>query len=111
MSSSHFEIDPSRLDLAAEFRRKPYGRHSAELQRVLNRMRMEPFEGHYVLLRDGRFGPWRLAQLGATPADPIVETGQIFQSVREAEWAVFRLRWKRLTGQDLPLDIRDRRAE
>jgi hypothetical protein len=66
-----FDIDPTRLDLAEEFRRKPYGRHSAELQRVLNRMRTEPFEGHYVLLRDGRFGPWRLGTFGATPADPI----------------------------------------
>lgn len=99
-----YEIDPTRLDLAEEFRNKPYGRHSAELQRILNRMRTEPFEGHYVLLRDGRFGPWRLGQFGATPADPITPTGHVFQSVREAEWVVFKLRWKRLTGQDLPLD-------
>ena len=99
-----YEIDPTRLDLAEEFRRKPYGRHSAELQRILNRMRTEPFEGHYVLLRDGRFGPYRLGQLGATPADPITPTGQVFKSVREAEWVVFKLRWKRLTGHDLALD-------
>jgi topoisomerase IA-like protein len=99
-----YEIDPTRLDLAEEFHRKPYGRHSAELQRILNRMRTEPFEGHYVLLRDGRFGPYRLGQLGATPADPITPTGQVFNSVREAEWVVFKLRWKRLTGQDLALD-------
>jgi len=99
-----YEIDPSRLDLAEEFRRKPYGRHSAELQRILNRMRTEPFDGHYVLLRDGRFGPYRLARLGATPADSMTETGQVFQSVREAEWAVFKLRWRKLTGRDLPLE-------
>jgi topoisomerase IA-like protein len=58
-----YEIDPTRLDLAEEFRKKPYGRHSAELQRILNRMRTEPFDGHYVLLRDGRFGPYRLGRL------------------------------------------------
>jgi hypothetical protein len=99
-----YEIDPTRLDLAEEFRRKPYGRHSAELQRILNRMRTEPFDGHYVLLRDGRFGPYRLGRFGATPADPITPTGHVFQTVREAEWAVFKLRWKRLTGQNLALD-------
>ena len=99
-----FEIDPTRLDLAEEFRRKPYGRHSAELQRILNRMRSEPFEGHYVLVRDGRFGPYRLGRFGATPADPIVFTGQVFQTAREAEWTVFKLRWRGLTGQDLALD-------
>ena len=99
-----YEIDPTRLDLAAEFKRKPYGRHSAELQRILNRMRSEPFDGHYILVRDGRFGPYRLGRLGRTPADPIDFTGDVFQSVRDAEWAVFKLRWRRLTGRDLALD-------
>lgn len=99
-----YEIDPSRIDLAEEFKHKPYGRHSAELQRVLNRMRSEPFEGHYVLLRDGRFGPWRLAQLGRRPQDPIIPTGDVFTDKTAAEWAVFKLRWKRLTGQDLTLE-------
>ncbi|WP_374652984.1 hypothetical protein [Dongia sp.] len=99
-----YDIDPSRIDLAQEFKRKPFGRHSAELQRVLNRMRSEPFEGHYVLLRDNRFGPWKLAQLGRRPQDPMILTGDLFQDRIEAEWAVFKLRWKRLTGQDLALD-------
>ena len=99
-----YEIDPSRSDLAQEFRRKPYGRHSAELQRVLNRMRSEPFEGHYVLLRNGRFGPWKLAQLGRRPQDPMTLTGHVFQDRTEAEWVVFKLRWLRLTGQELTLD-------
>jgi hypothetical protein len=99
-----YQIDPTRIDLAEEFKRKPYGRHSAELQRVLNRMRSEPFEGHYVLIRESRFGPYRLGRFGRTPADPIAFTGQTFQTLREAEWAVFKLRWHRLTGLDLPLD-------
>ncbi|MDY0874265.1 hypothetical protein [Dongia rigui] len=99
-----YEIDPSRTDLAQEFKRKPFGRHSAELQRVLNRMRSEPFEGHYVLLRDSRFGPWKLAQLGRRPQDPMTLTGHVFQDRLEAEWQVFKLRWKRLTGHDLPLE-------
>lgn len=99
-----FEIDPSRIDLAQEFRRQPFGRHSAELQRVLNRMRSEPLQGHYVLLRDGRFGPWRLAQLGRRPQDPFTLTGHVFRDRLEAEWVVFRLRWQRLTGKELSID-------
>jgi len=99
-----YEIDPTRLDLAEEFRQKPYGRHSAELQRVLNRMRSEPFEGHYVLIREGRFGPYRLGRFGPSPADPIDFTGHVFASAREAEWTVFKLRWQKLTGRELPLD-------
>jgi N,N-dimethylformamidase len=99
-----YDIDPTRIDLAEEFKRQPYGRHSAELQRVLNRMRSEPFEGHYVLLRDGRFGPWRLARLGRRPQDPMTETGHVFTDRKQAEWVVFKLRWKNLTGQELPLE-------
>ena len=37
-----FKIDPSRLDLALEFRRQPFGEHSADLQAVLNAMRSAP---------------------------------------------------------------------
>ena len=99
-----FEIDPSRLDLAQEFKRRPFGRHSADLQRVLNRMRSEPFEGHFVLLHDSRFGPWKLAQFGRRPQDPIILTGHVFEDRTQAEWTVFKLRWQRLTGQELPLD-------
>jgi hypothetical protein len=99
-----FEIDPSRIDLAQEFKRKPFGRHSADLQRVLNRMRSEQFEGHFVLLRDGRFGPWKLAQLGRRPQDPMTLTGHVFEDRHQAEWTVFKLRWQRLTGQELALD-------
>ena len=32
------------------------------------------------------------------------ELGPVFGALAEAEWAVFKLRWKRHTGQDLLLD-------
>ena len=87
--------------LAQEFRAQPHGRHSAELQRVLNRMRSEPFAGRYVLVQEHKGQPYRLAQLGATPLDPISYTGDTFVTLDEAEWAVFKLRWRRLFGRDL----------
>lgn len=90
--------------LAREFRARPHGRHSAELQRVLNRMRSEPFAGRYVLVQEQKGLPYRLAQLGATPADPISYTGNTFVTLAEAEWAVFKLRWRRHFGSDAPVD-------
>ena len=90
--------------LAHEFRANPHGRHSAELQRVLNQMRSEPFDGHYVLVQEHKGMPYRLAQLGATPSDPISYTGDTFVTLAEAEWAVFKLRWRRHFGSDAPLD-------
>ena len=89
--------------LAQEFRAHPHGRHSAELQRVLNRMRSEPFAGHYILVQEHKGLPYRLAQLGATPADPISYTGDTFVTLAEAEWAVFKLRWRRFFSSDVPV--------
>jgi hypothetical protein len=90
--------------LAQEFRANPYGRHSAELQRILNRMRTTPFAGRLVLVQEKRGMPYRLAQLGPTPADPIGYTGDTFDTLEEAEWAVFKLRWPSLFGTDLTVD-------
>ena len=90
--------------LAQEFRAQPHGRHSAELQRVLNRMRSEPFNGRHVLVQDRKDLPYRLARLGPTPADPISYTGDTFVTLQEAEWAVFRLRWRALFGNDPVID-------
>ncbi len=75
--------------LAQEFRAQPHGRHSTELQRVLNRMRVEPFAGRHVLVQEAKGMPYRLARLGATPTDPISYTGDTFTTLEDAEWAVF----------------------
>jgi hypothetical protein len=99
-----YEIDPERVDLAREFRDRIYGRHSGELQRVLNRMRGGDNAGRYVLVKTGP-EEWSLARMGARRGDPLTPVpGHVFQSMEAAEWTVFKLRWKELTGRDLPLD-------
>ena len=90
--------------LAQEFRANPYGRHSAELQRILSRMRNTPFAGRLVLVQEEKGLPYRLAKLGATPGDPISYTGDTFNTLEEAEWAVFKQRWRGLFGTDLTAD-------
>jgi len=90
--------------LAQEFRASPHGRHSVDLQRVLNRMRSEPFAGHYVLIQETKEVPYRLARLGPTPADPISYTGDTFVTLEDAEWAVFKLRWQTLFGTQAPVE-------
>jgi hypothetical protein len=99
-----FRVDPSRVDLAREFKQKIYGRHSGDLQRILNLFRSEPQQEQYVLIREARHGPWALAQYDATSPEIPHRVGPVFASCEEAEWAVFKLRWKRHTGQSLPFD-------
>lgn len=96
-------IDPSRLDLAREFRARPYGPHSADLQRMLNIMRAGPYPGRYVLIQRKLGDPFELARLGAQRGDPPTVLGPIYATRPEAEWAVFKLRWEALTGHPLEL--------
>jgi hypothetical protein len=99
-----FRVDPNRLDLAREFKANIYGPHSGDLQRILNLFRSEPQDGQYVLIREAKGGPWALAQYDPTPGTLPRRVGPVFATVEEAEWAVFKLRWKKFTSQELAVD-------
>jgi hypothetical protein len=97
-----FRIDPRRLDLAAEFRANPVGIHSPELQAVLNVMRSLPLEQRYILIRRTPFREWVLAQFtGVRSEPPRIYHDKVFSSAEDAEWAIFKLRWKHVTGEEL----------
>lgn len=96
------QIDSTRLDLAREFREKPYGRHSDELQRLLNAMRGGPNAGRLVALCTRRHREWVLARLGPTPHAPIARIDDhVFHSFDDVEWEIFKIRWREMTGQEL----------
>jgi branched-chain amino acid transport system permease protein len=95
-------VTPDLLRLAREFRRDPYGRHSPDLQRLLRAFRGEPVAGKYALLSVKPNRAWMLIELSGEKGKPFVRhPDRIFTDLREAEWGVFKLRWKRHTGQDL----------
>ncbi len=97
-----FRITGKDRILVDEFRQSPIGPHSPDLQRVLNTMRGGSNVGRYCLICTKPFAEWQLARMSGrrgTPPTPI--GGKIFTSREEAEWAVFRRRWKALTGEDL----------
>ena len=100
-----YEIDPTALHLAREFKRQPHGRHSAELQRVLNRMRLQPLAGRYALVVVEPYRRWMLARLsGVRGEPPTLLPDQQFDDLAAAEWAIFKLRWLILTGRALELE-------
>lgn len=102
---SHYPIDSTRLDLAAEFKAKPFGPHSPALQRIVTRMRCGELEGRYVLVTKVRHREWVLGQLsGKRGVDVVLSEDQVFTSREAAEWAVFKLRWEAITGAVLTLD-------
>jgi hypothetical protein len=97
-----YRIKPEDRIHVAEFRERPSGKHSPDLQRILNTMRSGPLEGKYVLVCTRPFREWRLARHPGRPGAPVqMLEGHVFASREEGEWAVFRLRWKELTGEEL----------
>ena len=99
-----YKINTADKHLVEEFRKKPIGLHSAELQKVLNLFRGEAMEDKYVLICTKPHEEWMLAQLPspARRGEPLKQHhNQIFHSIDEAEWEVFKLRWHKYTGEHL----------
>ena len=98
-----YKIDPRRdREVVDEFRQNPIGHHSPNLQRVLNALRSGPLKGKYVLVCTKPFEEWVLALHPGERRKPIeILREHRFTSKEEAEWAVFRMRWKEHTGEDL----------
>jgi len=97
-----YKVDPDALHLAQEFKAKPVGRHSAELQKVLNLFRGEAQQDKYVLVCTQPHRRWVLGQLTGVRGEPVRLTNHAFDKLEDAEWHVFKLRWKKYTGRDLP---------
>lgn len=94
------QIDPARLDLAREFKARPLGPHSPDLQKVLKILRWNPVEGRVVALQPERDGSWYLARLTGPKGHPIeVFRQRAYATLLEAYWALFRRGWEDHTGQ------------
>ncbi len=103
---SRYRITQDDLRHAAEFRADPLGMPGPGLQRVLNLLRGGPKSGKYVLVVKEPFRRWILGRLPAERGQPVeLLDGMEFTDLAEAEWAVFRLRWKAHTGQNLEQEL------
>src|SRR5262245_58703607 len=97
-----YKIDPTDLRLAREFKQNPVGRHSPDLQRLLRTFRGEPVAGKYALLCTRPNREWMLIELsGQKGKPPKLHPDRMYSDLAQAEWDVFKLRWKRYTGSDL----------
>ena len=100
-----YPIDPSRMDLVAEFRRNPGGPYSPELALVVNRLRLMPMADRHILVCTRRGREWMLAKVPAQRGARLELYGdRVFDDYHEGAWEVFRLRWKTVTGQELAQD-------
>jgi len=64
-------------------------------------MRATPIRGKYVLVVVEDFRRWRIGRISERNRPIELVDDRVFDNLDEAEWAVFRLRWHDLTGQEL----------
>jgi hypothetical protein len=95
-------IDPRRLDLAAEFRARPFGVHSPDLQALLDIMHRTENCQHLILvsIEPGR---WVLGERQVSGKPPRLFMDEVFESREAGEWAAFKRRWQALAGRPLEL--------
>ena len=103
-----YKIDPANdRQFVEEFRLNPIGAHSPGLMRVLTVMRVDPSGNQTILVCRKPFAEWVLATMPPNRSDPIeFEVEPIFTSREEAEWEIFRRRWRLLTGESINLPFR-----
>ena len=98
-----FSPDPR---LAAEFKARPLGHHSPELQRLLRRFRTLPVEGKHGLLRVDHRREWVLVEFSGRKGVPLtVDRARRYTDWNEAEWEVFKRRWLAFFGTPVPAEL------
>ncbi len=97
-----YKINPEDKHLVEEFKANPIGLHSADLQKLLNVFRGAAMDNKYALLCTKPHEEWVLAQLPAGRGGKLhVHHNRVFHSIEEAEWEIFKMRWKHYTGETL----------
>jgi hypothetical protein len=99
-----FAFDKSRLDLAREFRARPFGEHSPDLQYLLNLMRRPSDKPFHMLFVDRANERWTLGIMDPSGRTAPQRTNTVFNDLKEAEWHVFKRRWATLAGEELPFE-------
>ena len=97
-----YEIDPSRTDLAEEFKKNPGGPYSPELTLVVNRLRLGPREERTIMVCTKRGREWTLAKMPTVRGAKLeYYEDLVFDDYYDAAREIFRMRWHTVTGQEL----------
>jgi hypothetical protein len=99
--TGRFHVSDADRKVIAEFKKTPVGHHTPALQRVLNRFRGAGMTDKYCLIMTKPYREWQLAMTTGDRAQPVKLLKEKFRRIEDAEWHVFKLRWKLYTGETL----------
>jgi len=104
---SKYKIKKNDYNLALEFKKNLFDKnfyHSPSLQRILNLFRSNFDEKKYAIYQPSNKNFWYLTNLPKKRGQKIKINYKIsFKSILDAEWYVFKKRWKKHTGKSLKI--------
>jgi len=100
-----YEIQPQDAELLRHFRTTNTHTRPLELNRVLNRLRMEPMAGKHVIVCTVPYQEWAIGVLGQKRGDPIVLLDVRYTSLEQAQWRMLKIRWALHTTHPWPQDL------
>ena len=104
---SKYKIKKNDYYLALEFKKNLFNKnfyHSPSLQRILNLFRSNYNEKKYVIYQSTKKKIWYLANLPNKRGEKIKINYKVsFNNIFDAEWYVFKKRWKQHTGKSLKI--------
>ena len=100
-----YEIQPGDAQFLKYFRTTNTHNRPLELNRVLNRLRMEPMAGKRVIVCTVPHREWALGILGSKRGEPIKLLDGRFTKLADAQWQLLKIRWAIHTSIPWPSDL------
>lgn len=100
-----YEIQAEDAELLKYFRTTTTKTRPLKLNRLLNRLRMEPMAGKQVIVCIKPYSEYALGTLGKKRGDPVVLGEKRYAKLADAEWDLLKIRWALHTPHPWPADL------
>lgn len=88
-----YEIQPGDAELLRAYRTSNPNTRPLELNRLLNRLRMEPLEGKEVVVCLEPFTTFAIGRMSGKRGVPMDIGSERFSNATDAQWEVLKRRW------------------
>ncbi len=100
-----YEIQPEDAELLKHFRTTTTKNRPLKLNRLLNRLRMEPMAGKQVIVCTKPYSEYAIGRLGEGRGAPVELAPQRYAKLADAQWALLKIRWAIHSPYPWPSDL------
>lgn len=100
-----YEIQAEDAALLKFFRTTTTKTRPLKLNRLLNRLRMEPMAGKQVIVCTKPYSEFAIGTLGEKRGDPVQLQAERYTRLADAQWAILKIRWAIHSPFPWPADL------